>query len=171
MGRLLRRDHPGLQGHLIGSAPPTSAFDRRDVLDALTAEVDGLGGVLSRLQEADFNRPTRCRPWSVRDLVAHVLGAGDRLPQMLRAPEPDHPTVTAAQYYRPDARFAPEANATRIDVARSAAAAFPTGADLVKALDEAWRAMIAAAAAEPESRMVRTRWDDDMWLTDFWSPG
>jgi len=123
--------------------------------------------VLATLDEDDFDRPTPCPPWSVRDLLAHVLVAVNRLPAMLEGAEPDRPEVTAARYYRPDSRFGDAANAARVDAARSDAATFGSGRDLVRALDEAWRSMAAAAEAEPDTRLIRTRWGDAMWLTDF----
>jgi len=137
------------------------------VLEALSAEGECLARVLTTLDESDFDLLTPCPPWSVRELLAHLLVATNRLPSMLASPEPERPDVTAAHYYRPDARFSPAADAARIDAARADAAGFANGAALACAVDEAWRVMAAAARTEPATRLVRTRWNDAMSLTDF----
>ncbi|KUL30548.1 maleylpyruvate isomerase N-terminal domain-containing protein [Actinoplanes awajinensis] len=74
------------------------------VLATFRAEADALGHVASRWARDDWGRPTRCAPWSVRELFAHVHVALAWLPGMLTAPAPEAAQVSAAGYYRPDHR-------------------------------------------------------------------
>jgi uncharacterized protein (TIGR03083 family) len=140
---------------------------RRAALGALEAEAAALVSSLRDRPEDEFDRPTRCEPWTVRELLAHVLVACDRLPAMLAEEEPAGPTVTAHGYFTRDKRFSAEANATRVVNAQRDAREFADGRSLVKAVGDAVRGMVMVSAAEPEERAVRTRWDDRMLLTDF----
>jgi len=119
------------------------------------------------LSEEDFDRPTRCRPWTVRALLAHLLVASNRLPAMLDAPRPDQAEVSAAGYYRADRRFGPDATGARVSAATCDAASFISGHDLAVAFDGAQRQMADLARAEPPERLVYTRWGDAMSLSDF----
>jgi uncharacterized protein (TIGR03083 family) len=143
-----------------------TAFTRGDVLDGLTAEGGRLAAVMLELAEDDFGRPTACVPWTVAELLAHVVVASDRLPDVLAEPEPAHASIAAADYYRPDERFSSAANQVRVAAARHDAAA-STGHALAERFDAAWREMVELAAAQPATRVVRTRWGDAMLLTDF----
>jgi hypothetical protein len=67
--------------------------------------------------------PTRCAPWNVSDLLAHVRVVIAWLPGMSAAtPAPIRAEVSAVEYYRPDDRFAPDTNAARIALAQDHAA-------------------------------------------------
>ena len=57
---------------------------RTEVLEGLQAEGARLAGVMLDLGEEDFRRRTPCVPWTVAELLAHVLVATNRLPAMLR---------------------------------------------------------------------------------------
>jgi len=137
------------------------------VLEALAAETERVAGVMAGVSENDFDRPTRCRPWSVRDILAHLLVASNRLPTMLAPPQPLEANVSAAGYYRSDRRFGRDATRARIAAATDDAAAFASGHTLARALDGACTEMLALARAEPPERLVRTRWQDAMSLSDF----
>ncbi len=56
---------------------------RAEVLEGLQAEGARLAAVMLDLGEDDFRRSTPCVPWTVAELLAHVLVATDRLPTML----------------------------------------------------------------------------------------
>lgn len=153
-----------MSGLLVGLA---SGIRSDVVIDALRAEAERLCAVMLDLDEADFDRPTSCPPWSVRELLAHVLVASNRLPEMLEEPEPPRPGVDAFGYYRPDQRFGTEASRARVAAAQTDAAVHGSGRDLAKALGDACRDMVALAHTVALDRVVRTRWDDAMLLTDF----
>lgn len=129
---------------------------------AFRAEAEALGHVASRWSDVDWARPTRCAPWTVRELFAHVRVALGRLPGMLDAPPPESAEVSAAAYYRPDHRFSAATDATRIRLAQEHAA----GLD-VREFRGFTAALADRCAAEPPGRTVRTRHGDAMLLDDF----
>ncbi|NYI07032.1 maleylpyruvate isomerase N-terminal domain-containing protein [Allostreptomyces psammosilenae] len=139
-------------------------------LTAFTTEAEALAAALSGLPEERFDAPTRCVPWTLRDLLGHVHMTIGRVPGMLAAPAPadgDGALVTAAGYYRPDERFSAATNAVRVDGARELAAGFGSGRELVRELAAGCARVAAAVAAEPADRRVRTRHGDPMTLDDF----
>jgi uncharacterized protein (TIGR03083 family) len=136
-------------------------------LAAFAAEAANLSAALATLTEAEFDRPTRCTPWTVRALLAHVgMGAG-RVVTMIDQPAPATADTDAAGYYRPDKRFSPATNEDRVDSAVTAALRAGRGATLAARFTADWRAAYAVAQAQPADRLVRTRHGDAMLLTDF----
>jgi len=118
------------------------------------------------LEIPKWENPTRCSPWNVAALFAHISAAMDRLPAMLAAEAPARAEVSAAGYYQPDHRFAPEVNAVRLAAAQTQAAeAGP--ARLLRNFDGIRDSVHAACAAEPATRVVTSRHGDPMLLTDF----
>jgi uncharacterized protein (TIGR03083 family) len=137
------------------------------VADAFVAEARSLEAALSAASEEEFDLPTRCAPWRVRDLLAHVGAAVHRVPEMLAAPAPEAATTGAAGYYRRDRRFAPDVDGARVAGAVEAATRTGSGAALVTRFGESYRATVEAVAAVPADRVVLTRHGDAMLLTDF----
>ncbi|WP_229075148.1 maleylpyruvate isomerase N-terminal domain-containing protein [Actinoplanes sp. DH11] len=135
-------------------------------LTALRAEATALITALGALTPDAWERPTRCEPWLVRDVVGHIITVLSRVPDMVAAPAPEHADTSATDYYRPDHRFSDTANTARIAAAQDRAAApdvtTPTG-DLSATVT----AVVAACRDEPAGRVVRTRHGDAMLLTDF----
>ena len=117
--------------------------------------------------ETDFDRPTRCAPWTARALLAHVGTATERVTAMLAEPAPPAADTDAAGYYRPDKRFSAETNRERVGSAADAAVRAGSGAALAARFAGTWCAAGAAVAAQPDDRVVRTRHGDAMLLTDF----
>lgn len=140
---------------------------RHEVVQAFTAEAERLSAGVRGLGDEAWSRPTVCEPWTVRELLGHVTVAVGRLPGTVAGEAPARATVSAADYYRPDARFSPEANSRRIELGRERAAGAGEGPALVKEFDEAWRSAARVCTAEPDDRVVRTRHGDPMLLTDF----
>lgn len=134
---------------------------------ALDGEVDALVCGVRGLPERDWERPTRCGPWRVREVLGHIHVALGWLPGMLAAPAPPHAGTSAADYYRPDDRFAPQTNAARIELAEQRAAAPVSGAALVEDLAVLWREVDRLCRAQPYGRVVRTRHGDAMLLSEF----
>jgi uncharacterized protein (TIGR03083 family) len=48
---------------------------RTDVVPGLLAELEAFGELIGPLDAADWDRPTRCDGWAVRDVAAHVVGS------------------------------------------------------------------------------------------------
>ncbi|MFE9424839.1 maleylpyruvate isomerase N-terminal domain-containing protein [Kitasatospora sp. NPDC006697] len=143
-------------------------MDQHRILPALRAEAEALTRALTGLDGTDWELPTRCAPWTVRELLGHIRVALARVPGMLDAPEPAEPAeVTAAGYYRPDDRFSSSGNAARIDLARDLAAEHTDGAALLRDFAATWQELDRRCRPEPATRAVRTRHGDAMPLPEF----
>ncbi|MCX5265960.1 maleylpyruvate isomerase N-terminal domain-containing protein [Streptomyces sp. NBC_00199] len=142
-------------------------MSRDHVREAFRRECEALTAALSGLSTADWDAPTRCTPWSVRDLLGHVCVVLDWLPGMLAAPAPDRVEVCAAQYYRPGDRFSQQGNQTRVEAARKRGAAPAQGTNGVEDFTATWRRVDRLCRAQPAGRTVRTRHGDAMLLSDF----
>ncbi|MBA9004189.1 maleylpyruvate isomerase N-terminal domain-containing protein [Thermomonospora cellulosilytica] len=137
------------------------------VLEAFRAEATRLAEAASGWTEREWDLPTRCAPWRVRDLFGHVRVVIAWLPGMLAGASPDRARVSARQYYRPDGRFSADANDRRVSLAREHAAAWPDGRALAEDFAAAWRRVHRLCGAEPAGRVVRTRHGDAMLLSEF----
>jgi uncharacterized protein (TIGR03083 family) len=128
---------------------------RPDILFVLAGECARVAETLSSLDGEAFTRPTRCPPWNVKELSAHIWNAMDRLPSSLGDAEPPTATADAVTYWR---AYEPAADAASI-VARSTdvAARFVDGPDLARSFEEHWRACVEAARAHDPGRLLRTR--------------
>lgn len=72
-----------------GSASrPVTQLDKATVLDALFAQWDGIDEVVDGLTDAQWLAPSPLPGWSVRDIVAHVVGTESML-QGVGTPEAD----------------------------------------------------------------------------------
>jgi len=138
------------------------------VIDALVAEAAALQKALSGLPAPEWERPTRCPPWTVSDLLGHVVQAVGRTPQMLAAPAPPRSAtlVTAAGYYRPDERFSSSATAGRIMSAQEVAAG-RSGAAVLAGFSATVAETARSSRVAGPDRLVRTRHGDPMLLTEF----
>jgi uncharacterized protein (TIGR03083 family) len=136
-------------------------------VEAFRGEAEALSRAVAGLGEDRWARPTRCEPWSVREVLGHVGVVVGWLPQMLAGPVPDGPRITAAQYYRPDARFSAGSNAARIELARARAAGHADGAGLAADFAGTWQQAYRLCRDEPRDRIVCTRHGDAMLLSEF----
>ncbi|MFF8380485.1 maleylpyruvate isomerase family mycothiol-dependent enzyme [Streptomyces sp. NPDC015661] len=140
------------------------------VLEAFERECGALGDAVAGLSEAEWNLPTRCTPWTVRDLLGHVCVVIDWLPAMLDAPAPDEAEISATEYYRPDDRFSPRTNGKRIALAQERAAGSADGAGgagFAGDFAATWRRAARSCRAQAGGRTVRTRHGDAMLLSEF----
>ncbi len=130
---------------------------------ALRAEARAFVAALRLLPSADWERPTRCAPWRVRDVVGHVVTVLGRVPAMVAAPAPERADTSATGYYRDDERFSEATNASRIHTAHDRADVPDLPGDLARTADE----VVQACRDQPATRVVRTRHGDAMLLPDF----
>lgn len=142
-------------------------MNRDRVVEAFRLEAGQLARAMTDVSEAEWRLPTRCEPWKVCDLLAHVRVVIAWLPDMLTAPAPIRAEVSATEYYRPDDRFTPETNAARIALAQAHAAEQLSGTALVEDFEATWQRVDRLCRAEPEGRLVRTRHGDPMLLSEF----
>jgi uncharacterized protein (TIGR03083 family) len=145
----------------------TGVIEERSALEAFRCEAGELSRALSGVRGGDWARPTRCEPWSVREVLGHIRVVIGWLPQMVEGPEPDTADVSAARYYRPDDRFSPQTNATRIQLARDLAADHVDGAGFVADFASTWQQVYRQCRDESVDRVVRTRHGDAMLLSEF----
>jgi uncharacterized protein (TIGR03083 family) len=133
---------------------------------AFRAEAHAFAAALAGLRTADWDRPTRCTPWLVRDVVGHLVTTVSRVPGMVAGETPSRADTTAAGYYRADERFGPDTDAERVESARGRAASASPAA-LTEELAGACREAVEGCAGQPAGRIVRTRHGDAMLLSDF----
>lgn len=72
-------------------------------IDAWTHSIESINEMVSPLAEGEWNRPTECPYWSVRDIVSHVIGfecelLGDPRPIHTLPSDLRHITSEAARY-------------------------------------------------------------------------
>ncbi|MFF3339225.1 maleylpyruvate isomerase N-terminal domain-containing protein [Streptomyces flavidovirens] len=144
-------------------------MDGETVLAVFRAESQRLYEKVCGIPEGEWDRPSPCDPWTVREVFAHLTTTVGRVGDMLAEsePEPSQVLVTAAGYYAPDERFSPAVNDVRVGAAQESAAVYDDGRALAEHFDAVWRAVAAACAKEPPERQVRTRHGDPMLLSDF----
>jgi uncharacterized protein (TIGR03083 family) len=142
-------------------------MDQGRVVEAFRLEAGQLAGAMTGVSATEWRLPTRCAPWTVSELLAHVRVVIAWLPGMLAAPAPIRAEVSAVEYYRPDDRFAPDTNAARIALAQDHAAEQLSGAALAEDFNTTWQQVDQLCQAEPEGRVVRTRHGDPMLLSEF----
>lgn len=136
--------------------------------EAFREESGALLGALARLPGPAWDRRTRCDPWRVRDVVAHVTTVLARVPAMIASPAPARPDTTATGYYRADHRFSDTANADRVRTSQQRAAVRDAPA-LVRDLSVTAESVITQCRREPIGRIVATRHGDAMLLSEFLS--
>ncbi len=135
---------------------------------ALRVEMAALGQVAAGLAGTDLSQPSPCPPWTVADLLSHVIIATGRIEQAIEAgPGAAGELVSARGYYRADERFSADVNADRIDVAAALAARLQTAAAISAALAAASARSLELLAAAPAGQVVRTRHGDRMLLPEF----
>jgi uncharacterized protein (TIGR03083 family) len=142
-------------------------MDLAEVMDAFRAEAEELGRWAAEVSEDEWTRPTRCEPWSARELLGHVCVVLGWVPGMLTRTSPQRAEVSATEYYRPDHRFAAATNTARVSLAVEHAAGHASGAALAEDFGRIWRRVDGQCRHEPDERVVLTRHGDAMLLTDF----
>ncbi|WP_230688918.1 maleylpyruvate isomerase N-terminal domain-containing protein [Micromonospora sp. WMMC415] len=66
--------------------------------DALAQAYDGITRIVVDLDDADLQRPTRCRGWLVADLLLHLVGDAQRALVALASPADGPPDVDDVSY-------------------------------------------------------------------------
>lgn len=118
---------------------------------ALAQAYDGITQVIGDLDDADLQRPTRCRGWLIADLVFHVLCDAQRALVALASPADGPADVDDVSYWRAFAGGAADAGARHAWWARRSAAAFERPSGVVRVwADTAPAAVRAAGAADPD---------------------
>ncbi|MCP3787825.1 maleylpyruvate isomerase N-terminal domain-containing protein [Micromonospora sp. A3M-1-15] len=119
--------------------------------EALAQAYDGITAVVTPLDDAALQRPTRCRGWLVADLLFHVLCDAQRALVALASPAPGPADVDDVSYWRAFTPGDDDASVKHAWWARRSAAAFDRPSGVVRIWsDTAPAAARAAAAADPD---------------------
>ncbi|WP_319463530.1 maleylpyruvate isomerase N-terminal domain-containing protein [Micromonospora sp. RTP1Z1] len=119
--------------------------------EALRQAYDGITAVVSRLDDAALQTPTRCRGWLVADLLFHVLCDAQRALVALASPVDGPADVDDVSYWRSFPMGGDGDGAKHAWWARRSAAAFDRPSGVVRIWsDTAPAAVRAAAAADPD---------------------
>lgn len=100
----------------------------RDPVSMLSAALEQVAGLLDDVRVDQLTQPTPCKDWTVRELVAHLIGDTKTFVQMIQGEEPDWSVHTQVV----DADFAGafrSGAATLIDAWRQQPEAAQAGAD------------------------------------------
>jgi uncharacterized protein (TIGR03083 family) len=136
-------------------------------LEALRNECELVSRAVLTLSEEEFERPTRCPAWNVKELLGHMYRDVDRANTGLAAPPPPGIDTDSVSYWR---RYDPAPRSQdSVDVADRAkqiAGEFETGSGLADAWDQMWRTAIDRAGEEDPDRHIVT-WGPVLTLEEF----
>jgi hypothetical protein len=123
--------------------------------EALAQAYDGITAVVTRLDDADLQRPTRCRGWLVADLLFHVLCDAQRALVALASPAEGPADTDDVSYWRTFPGDDSDAGARHAWWVRRSAAAFERPGGIVRIwTDTAPAAARAAASADPDGHVT-----------------
>ncbi len=126
-----------------------------EALDVLSAQCEQLLALIDEFSEADWERPTRCQPMNVRELVVHVGQAGAMTAKLAdtdasgREPNVDRASWWVSRSRRPPADILADA--------QSAAAQLDSAGTAEYARDGIDRMLSAIASRRPD-HVVGTEW-------------
>jgi hypothetical protein len=119
-------------GHAThGQAKPLTIDSmRRTIPEVLRQQWDVVAKQAASLSEEQFHTPTRCHPWDIKALLAHMWRALFRIPTALEAPEPPEARVDSVAYWT---SYDPKTDAPQIaQHATKSAEDYRTGRDLAE---------------------------------------
>ena len=133
-------------------------------LEPLRGECKRISTVTIALSEEDFAKPTRLPAWNVKQLLAHMYRAVDRLNTGLDSFPPAEVDHDSISYWR---SYDPKADADELaERAKETAAEYETGHELAEAWDEMWHRAIQRATLEDGRRTFPT-WGPILRLDEF----
>jgi uncharacterized protein (TIGR03083 family) len=133
-------------------------------IEALKLECELVSDAGLALKEADFDLPTRCEAWNVKELLAHMYRDVERTIVGLHekgAGEPDSDAVTYWKTYDPIAD-----GPSIADRAKLRAASYGSAHELAVVWDDMWKRSVDMAMGQPPSRPVMT-WGPILTLEHF----
>lgn len=124
-----------------------------DALVALRQETGALSAVLRPLDPAQFDRPTNCPPWDLRELVVHTAASvGIRAPFPSAGPQPA--LSSAADYYRRPERDTRQYRQRNVERTRQLAAEVLAGTSPARWFDEVTQDAVTKLSQDDLSRTV-----------------
>jgi uncharacterized protein (TIGR03083 family) len=125
---------------------------------AVRAEAAALVNVAAGLADTELGRPSPCPPWTIADLLGHVIIAVSRIGQVTATPDDVPSEMVTAAGYRPDHRFSGAVNDDRSATAQALAAKLGNAAAIAAELDRTCRD--GCRLLEQDDRIIRTRHGD-----------
>jgi uncharacterized protein (TIGR03083 family) len=137
-----------------------------EALTALAEESRTLSAVLLDLDAEQFQRPTNCPPWNLKELVVHTA-ASIALPGDYRSAEPGAPLRSAADYYRRPERATPQYRDRNVVHAQDLAARLPAGMTAAGMFEQVWRETVGKLHDQDPDRCVQVPAVGAMRLGDW----
>jgi uncharacterized protein (TIGR03083 family) len=116
-----------------------------EALTALAEESQALSAVLLDLEADQFQRPTNCPPWNLKELVVH----------------------SAADYYRRPQRATPQYRGRNVAQAQDLAARLPKGMTAAGMFEQVWQETVAKLRAQDPDRHIQVPAVGAMRLGDW----
>ena len=138
----------------------------QNVLVALREETEALSTVLRTLDATQFDQPTNCPPWDLRELVVHTAASvGIRTP----FPSADAQSVSssAADYYRRPERSTSEYRQSNVDLTRQLARQLPADTSPAQWFDEVTQDALTKLSHDDLNRIVLISRRGAMKLADY----
>lgn len=142
-------------------------------IEALRAQSEDLLALLDELSEDDWERPTRCPGWTVKELVAHCEGMLERLVGENADPVEGEPEIDRSGYYSYDPhgpREGEDSDRTFSEVVRDRVIDEVGGrspAELLAALRASSAKALDAVAAVPPDRVIKRSGHPRMRFDEF----
>jgi uncharacterized protein (TIGR03083 family) len=137
-----------------------------EALTALAEESQALSAVLLDLEADQFQRPTNCPPWNLKELVVHTA-ASIGLHDDSASPEPGAPLHSAADYYRRPQRATPQYRGRNVAQAQDLAARLPKGMTAAGMFEQVWQETVAKLRAQDPDRHIQVPAVGAMRLGDW----
>lgn len=132
---------------------------------AILAEDCGrVSDLLAGLSEEQFARPTRCEPWDVKELAAHLWRSLYRIPVALDDEPPAAADTDGVTYWR---SYDPADSPVIAENARETASTYETGGALAGAFARVCAEAAGRAGTEDPARLIRVWWGPALRLDEF----
>jgi uncharacterized protein (TIGR03083 family) len=137
-----------------------------DALVALRQETEALSAVLRALDPAQFDRPTNCPPWDLRELVVHTaasVGIRDPFPSA----DPQSVPSSAADYYRRPERNTSKYRQGNVERTTQLSRQIPAGTSPARWFDEVTHDAVTKLSHDDLNRIVLISERGAMRLADW----
>jgi uncharacterized protein (TIGR03083 family) len=137
-----------------------------DPLVALRQETVALSAVLHPLDPAQFDRPTNCPPWDLRELVVHTA-ASVSIPSPFPSVDPQSVPSSAADYYRRPERNTRQYRQRNVERTRQLSRQVLAGTSPARWFDEVTHDAVTKLSEDDLNRIVLISERGAMRLADW----
>jgi uncharacterized protein (TIGR03083 family) len=125
-----------------------------EALTALAEESRTLSAVLLKLDADEFERPTNCPPWDLKELVVHTA-ASIGLRGDFGSPQPGASLLSPADYYRRPERATSQYRDRNVDHAQNLAMRLPAGVTAAGMFEQVWRETVGRLRDQDPDRRIQ----------------